>query len=418
MHIKEILLQIFIALTPYILYNLYYRDKAVNYSQKFIIITCSLSLFLAMTFPLSIEDGIIFDVRYVILFFGQLFGGMTTGLILLTEFLIYRLYIGGAGTLAAMLNMAVLFPLTLLLCHIYRKSNFKHIVTLIAGLSYSVVPICNLYLVNADYALENVMFNSLVIPTQNSIGIWLLISLINKSVADKELQLNYIQNEKIEAMNHVAASLAHEVRNPLTAIMGFLKLIRENTVSKEKLEQFIDISIDEIKRTESILSEYLSMSKPLNQSRQATDLYKQLQSVIDVMTPYANMNNVSLDIKGPVQPILISANPSEIKQILVNFIKNAIEACSDLSKGKVAISFRVESDTVKLKIVDNGVGMNKEQLQRLGSIYYSTKNTGTGLGLTHSYQIIRSMNGVVSVHSEPQEGTEFTISLPLLQQST
>ncbi|MFC7677952.1 ATP-binding protein [Paenibacillus sp. GCM10028914] len=413
LEIKNILLQLLFALSPFVIYNIYYRKLEINYSRRFIVITCSFSLLLSMTFASSIYEGIIFDVRYVIIFFGILFGGVTSGLILLGELIIYRIYIGGTGVYDALIIQAIIFPLSILLCSLYHKIRKKHIITFIAGLSFSIIPLISLYINKPEYSVTYFSFNIIVLLVQNSIGIWLLITLFNKSVSDKEFYIKHIQNEKVEAINQVAASLAHEVRNPLTTVLGFLKLIRANTFNWEKTERFIDISIEEIYRTEQILSEYLSISKPFGSIQQQIDLASQLKTVVDVMTPYANMNNVELEAELPSSPILIYGSPTEIKQLLVNFIKNAIEACTEVPNAHVGISFSIHLRRVQLVIQDNGVGMDHEQLNRLGSIYYSTKSTGTGLGLTFSYQAIRSMNGTVSVQSTPLSGTIFTISLPL-----
>jgi two-component system sporulation sensor kinase B len=369
---------------------------------------------MSMTFPSSVQDGFIFDIRYVIMFFGMVFGGKITGLILLAEFVTYRLLLGGDGLFSAMIIIVITFNLSVFLSILYRRrAEYRNLITFIAGISFSVIPICVMFITERNYVIEYLTFNILVMPVQNSVGIWLLISLFNKAVSDKQLYLRYLQNEKVETIGHVAASLAHEVRNPLTAVMGFLKLIRNDSISKEKTQYFIDICLEEIKRTEVILSEYLSIAKPNNPIYEQIDLVRQLNSVIDIMTPYANMNNVALEIHNKGQELYISANPNEIKQLLINFMKNAIEACASVSSGKVSIHIERESHYAKITIHDNGVGMSNEQLDSLGTIYFSTKNKGTGLGLTLSYQLIRSMNGAISVRSEPGKGTEFIISLPV-----
>lgn len=281
--LKGILLQLFIALMPFILFNVYYRDKTQNYSKRFIVITSTLCLFLSMTFASSVKEGIIFDVRYVIMFFGLVFGGLQTGFILLAEFILYRFYLGGEGTWTAMLILMFTFPLSVLFYKLYQNAHRTSLITLSAGIAFSAIPLINVYYHYPNYVLENLAFHILVIPVQNSIGIWLLMSLFNKSISDKELFIKYAQNEKMKAISHVAASLAHEVRNPLTAVKGLLKLIRELPLSKDKIEQYIDISIDEIQRTETILSEYLSISKPLTERREHTDLSRQLQVIISWM---------------------------------------------------------------------------------------------------------------------------------------
>ncbi|CAM3288807.1 HAMP domain-containing sensor histidine kinase [Paenibacillus lactis] len=147
--------------------------------------------------------------------------------------------------------------------------------------------------------------------------------------------MKYIQNEKAEAVNHVAASLAHEVRNPLTTVLGFLQLMKSGTFSPEKMNRFLEISMEEIRRTEQILSDYLSISKPAASLQQRLDLISQMQAVVEVMTSYANMNNVALHVRCPQTPIFISGSTAELKQLLVNFIKNAIEASKDVTKGTV-----------------------------------------------------------------------------------
>lgn len=411
--IKDVLLQLLFALMPFVAYNIYYRKLTVNYSRNFIILICSLCMLLSMTFASSVQSGLIFDVRYVIMFFGILFGGFMTGAILLIEFLIYRLHIGGSGMIDAIIILIITFPLSVLLATLYHKSKHKFWIVFIAGISFSLIPLLVLYITKPDYILSHFIFNVLVMPVHNSLGIWLLVTLFNKSVSDKELYLQYIQNEKAEAVNHVAASLAHEVRNPLTTVLGFLQLIKSGTFPQEKTDRFLEISMEEIRRTEQILSEYLSISKPLVPFQQKLELTAQIRSVVELMSSYANMSNITLSADYPELPVYISGSPAELKQLLVNFIKNAIEASRDVDKGCVNIRIYEEAEQVAIEIQDNGIGMNPEQLSRLGSIYYSTKMSGTGLGLTFSYQAIRAMDGSVSVRSSPRSGTVFLINLPL-----
>src|SRR6478752_257519 len=110
--LRDMLLQLFFALIPFVIYNVYYRDRTRNYSRKFIVITCTISLFLSMTFSYSDDvSGVIFDVRYIIIYFGMIFGGLQVGLILLAEFIIYRFYLGGGMVWIAIASMLQMFPL-------------------------------------------------------------------------------------------------------------------------------------------------------------------------------------------------------------------------------------------------------------------------------------------------------------------
>lgn len=410
--LKEMILQIFFAITPFVLFNIYYRNKMRNYSQAFILITSSVCLILAMTFASSVVEGVIFDIRYVIIFFGLVYGGVKTGLILLIEFVLYRFYLGGEGKWIAMIILACTFTISLLFYSRYKTAIRQTLLTVTVGVFYSVIALALTYYFFPQYVAQHLAYHILVIPVQNSVGIWLLMSLFSKAVSDKEISIRHAQNEKISTMSHVAASLAHEVRNPLTAVKGFLKLIQENPENLPKVDQYIQISLDEVQRTESILSEYLAISKPLTERHELVNFSEQLQVIRAVMSPYANMHNVELELRKPDTPVTVMGNPDEIKQVLVNFIKNAVEACSEVPNGKVNLTLLTEGDQAVLIIKDNGVGMDEGQKNRLGSIYFSTKSNGTGLGLTYSYHVIHSMGGTVTVASKPQVGTKFTLTFP------
>ncbi|MED1795923.1 sensor histidine kinase [Brevibacillus nitrificans] len=410
--LKEVILQMFFVLIPFVLFNIYYRDKMRNFSQFFILVTSSISLFLAMTFSSSVVEGVIFDVRYVIMFFGLVYGGVQTGLILLGEFVIYRLYLGGDGSLIALVISVFSFSVSLLMYRTYKTTHRKTFFTILAGVLFSIIALTLTYFYLPHYFVKHLTYHMLVIPLQNTLGIWILMSLFSKSVSDKEIFIKHAQNEKIETMSHVAASLAHEVRNPLTAVKGFLRLMQENPHDFTKSAQYMNICMDEIQRTEVILSEYLAISKPLTNRHEQVNVVELLKVMRAVMSPFAILHNVELEVRAPDISVTIMANPDEIKQVLVNFIKNAIEACTNVRKGRVFLSLVVEEGKAILIIKDNGVGMDEGQMKRLGSIYFSTKSSGTGLGLTYSYHVIHTIGGTVTVNSKPNVGTKFSIIFP------
>ncbi|GEC88750.1 MULTISPECIES: ATP-binding protein [Brevibacillus] len=410
--LKEVILQWFFAIIPFVFFNIYYRDKMRNYSRSFIVITSSACMFLAMTFAPSVTTGMFFDIRHVIILFGLVYGGIEIALLLLIEALVYRYYLGGEGTWVALLILTVNFVLSLFLYRHYKASYRKTLYLFMTSAIFSTVALGTTYYFFPAYVTQHLVYYTMLIPIQNFFGLWLLMSLFSKCVSDKELFIRHAQNEKIQTMSHVAASLAHEVRNPLTAVKGFLKLIQECPENLVKVEQYIRISLDEIQRTEAILTEYLAISKPLKERHEIINVSEHLHAIREVMLPFANMHNVELTLQDFERPVTIKANPDEFKQVLVNFIKNAIEACADISDGKVSLDLLIERNKALLVIKDNGVGMDAGQISRLGTIYFSTKTTGTGLGLTYSYHVIHAIGGTVNVTSKPRVGTKFTIMLP------
>src|SRR5690606_32787228 len=143
--------------------------------------------------------------------------GLQTGFLLLLEFVLYRLYLGGDGAFVSMITMSIAFPISILLYKIYQKTNRKPLIILTAGFIISIIPLATIYIRDPEDVLSHLTFHIFAIPVQNAIGIWVLVGLFQKAVSDKELVIDYAKNEKLEAISHVAASLAHEVRNPLTA---------------------------------------------------------------------------------------------------------------------------------------------------------------------------------------------------------
>lgn len=415
--LKEMILQLFLTLLPFLCYNVYYRNKAHNYSPAFILLTTGISLFLSMTFNKVAVNGFIYDARYILMFFGLLFGGLRIGFVLLAGFMVYRLYLGGPGVEIAMGTILVSFPVSILLSHLYRRVKRRPLFFVVSALLISLIPTVMLYLYNPDILQESLLFYLLYVPFLNFIGIWLLLSLFQRAVIDKNLSIIYAQKEKLETIGQVAASLVHEVRNPLTAVKGFLKLISETSGNQEKVHRYIEICVSEMERAEYILSEYLAITKPSTDRREQVNLNAILQITVDVMRPYANMNNVELQLQHEDGVCRVMGNPEKIKQVLMNLIKNAIEACYDTENAVVSLTLEPLDNEALLYVRDNGIGMSREQAERLGSVFYSTKTTGTGLGLAFSYQVIEELGGSVQVRSEPRQGTEFAITLPLCEPS-
>ncbi|TDG00149.1 sensor histidine kinase [Paenibacillus piri] len=412
-NLKDIILQLFFALAPFVAYNIYYRDKLRNYSRSFIILVSSACLLLSMAFSSSVVDGIFFDIRYVIIFFGIVYGGIETALILLFEFVVCRIYVGGEGMWVGIFITALIFLISLIINHVYQTSSRRSLVIFTAGLIFSILPYALTFAFYPHYVIQHLAFHIIVIPVQNSLGVWLLMSLFSKSVADKELYIKHAYNQRRDTMNQVAASLAHEVRNPLTAVKGFLKLIGEKPQDPHKIKEYIGISMEEIQKTESVLREYLFLSQPPAVRREAIDFSEQLRVSAEGMASFAAVHEVELEVRRPDLPVWIVANDEEMKQVLTHFIKNAVEACSGVPYGKAVLTLLMDKTHAVLTIKDNGSGMNEEQISRLGSIYFSTKSNGTGLGLTYSYQVIHAIGGDITVTSKPLVGTRFTIRLPL-----
>ena len=139
----------------------------------------------------------------------------------------------------------------------------------------------------------------------------------------------------------------------------------------------------------------------------------ELRSLLENILPlYENYHNISLELSFPNHPVVLMANREQLQRVLVNFMNNAVQAIGDNPLGRIQIMVEIFSHTCRLSIKDNGVGIAKENMERLFQPYFTTKTAGTGLGLAISKRIIQNFGGSIFFHSEPGQGATFGFTLP------
>ncbi|MGO5014918.1 ATP-binding protein [Niallia sp. Sow4_A1] len=224
----------------------------------------------------------------------------------------------------------------------------------------------------------------------------------------KENQQLQIKNEKLGIAGQLAASIAHEIRNPLTAIKGFLKLAYQGAMKLKDIYPILDI---EINRIETIASELMFLGKPAKSEIKKISIGKILLDVYTLMQSQANLNNVAINLDTYDENLTALCNVDQIKQVFINLVKNAIEAMDN--DGIINIEAKVDERWIVVTIKDNGKGIPNEIKNKLGEPFYTTKEKGTGLGLVICYNIIAEHKGKIDFVSEDGVGTTFTIRLPL-----
>ncbi|MGK9184795.1 DUF4084 domain-containing protein [Priestia filamentosa] len=220
------------------------------------------------------------------------------------------------------------------------------------------------------------------------------------------------KSEKLEIVSHLAASISHEVRNPLTVAKGFMQLFYEDLTENSK-KQFWDIAIQELDRATEIINDYLMFAKPAIENKEMVNIWHELQHAVTIVTPLANMNTVQihLPLRKNKDVFFILGDRQKLQQYLINVLKNGIEAMPN--GGNLRVLLHYHHPNLQIDIHDSGKGMTQEQINRLGEPYFTTKEKGTGLGMMVSFSIIKGMNGSINVTSKPQKGTCFSIRLPL-----
>lgn len=230
----------------------------------------------------------------------------------------------------------------------------------------------------------------------------------------KELELynyNLQRTEKLKIISDLAASVAHEVRNPLQVTRGFLQLLAGR--ADEKNKPYFDLASNELDRASDIITDFLTFAKPEIDTIRLLNISEELKKIEAMMMPMVAMHGGILHFSSQ-DNLYFYGNSSKLKQALINIIKNSIEAIKP--DGRIEVKAQSEHDQVVVQITDNGVGMDEEEVSKLGVPFFSTKSKGTGLGLMVTFRIIEVMNGTIKIRSAKGKGTEFTIRFPQVYQ--
>ncbi|CAM3530138.1 ATP-binding protein [Paenibacillus lupini] len=235
----------------------------------------------------------------------------------------------------------------------------------------------------------------------------------------KQIEQTALQNDKLAMLGRIAAAIAHEIRNPLTSIRGFIQLLRPYLMQLGK-EEYARIILTEIDRANDIIFEFLNSSKPSAPMKKSVSINRLIQEVILLTESEALMRNcdIQLETYENDSDLMVSIDVKQIKQVILNIVKNSIDAIESLQearRGRIDLVVRSEGHFAEITLKDNGKGMDKATLARLFDPFFTTKEAGTGLGLSVSYRIIRNHNGSIRVDSTEGSGTSFLIYLPLAE---
>ncbi|MGM0876408.1 MAG: ATP-binding protein [Bacillota bacterium] len=237
---------------------------------------------------------------------------------------------------------------------------------------------------------------------------------IGKDITERKEQTERLlqKSEKLALLGQMAAGIAHEIRNPLTSIKGFIQLFKSNPHLQE---EYYDIVLSELERINAIVGEFLVLAKPTAAVFVKQGVEVLIKDVVTLISTQSILNNVQIFVDFDSDLPMVSCEENQLKQVFLNLFKNAIEAMPKGGNIDVKVKEK-EEGKISIQIIDQGIGIPKERISTLGEPFYTTKEKGTGLGLMTCYKIIESHNGNLKIQSKVNKGTTIEIILPTITQ--
>jgi two-component system, sporulation sensor kinase B len=399
------LLLIFIFIC--IIWSLKRKDPALI-SKRAAIVCGIAAIWACIALAYELTETTRFDLREVPVIIGGLYMGI--GPILSLAIILFR-GLHGLDT-GFFLNILIYGPLALLLWRVYplfwKKSPKQRIIISVSiTLITSLATIATMEISNIDLNRFDAYFAFLVIPP---LGMLITSSTIEFVRSNLMMRQQLFKSEKLAAVEQMGAAISHEIRNPLTVSKGFVQLLEEETIHPDKQKEYLSLIREGLDSAEQVIQDYLTFSKPTIDSMEELNVQHELSQIISILIPTANQHSVLVTAEFSPSAY-VSGDRQKFRQCMLNVIKNGIESMPH--GGKLFIDVHKDNKQITIKIKDTGIGMTKDQINRLGEPYYSTKGAkGTGLGMMVAFSVIRAMNGTVHITSELKKGTTFSFQFP------
>jgi two-component system, sporulation sensor kinase B len=332
-------------------------------------------------------------------------------ILLYIETLIIRIILGGQGVIPSIITTTLLFTLILSLRSYYFKiRQFNKIV-----LSLSI---------NLLFSILFLLFGSLTMNTFFDWHVWTnyivtnLFGILLVCFSLEAIRKNYLvrmklfQSSRIETVGHLSAAFNHEIKNPLTTVRGMIQLLKSDpALPYEQREIYYNYAIDEIDKMDRIVTDYLTYARPYEDSMEKLQINLLIKEAIENLQETAEKLNINIVI-GNLDEKVIIGYKSKMVQVFTGIIQNSIDALPN--GGTINITTQIIKQHYHIYFKDNGVGMSKDVLDRMGEPIFLMNSSGTGLSMMLAYKIIERMKGTISIMSKLGMGTEVKITLPIL----
>ena len=249
-------------------------------------------------------------------------------------------------------------------------------------------------------------------------GVFLGNVLLFKDLTEVQaLRKEVARSQRLASVGRLAAGVAHEIRNPLSSIKGFATYFKQRYPDRPQDQQTADIMIQEVDRLNRVVGQLLEFARPVPVKPKTVSLQVLLDDSIKLVSDRAAEKGISIRIQNSALTDEVQIDPDRLNQVLLNLYLNAIDSMEPGGELKVEISSDGQQRDVVIRVSDTGSGISRDDLSKIFEPYFTTKSSGTGLGLAIAHNIIEAMGGKITVESEKDAGTTFTVALPNLEEN-
>jgi len=224
-----------------------------------------------------------------------------------------------------------------------------------------------------------------------------------------EAQDQVERSQKLSLVGQIAAGVAHEIKNPLASIKGAADILTDPSTAETERAEFRDILRGEVRRIDATVAEFLEFARPRATRHELVDLHGLVGGTVKQMAPQADRAGVALRFSG--EQATVTGDEEKLRQLVLNLLLNAVQATGE--NGNVSVGIHPRKDTVVLKVVDDGCGIPAEQAEQVFEPFFTTRSSGTGLGLAVARTIVEEHGGTITLAGQPGNGTTVTVSLPV-----
>lgn len=386
------------------------RNKSITLSKSLFILFFIVLLWGCLQFSYHPTPNVRYDLRIIPLVIGGLYLGI--GPILVAAAILIRSFY---GLDLGFFYTAILYgPFAVVFWRVFPWFRQQIPVRRIfISVSFAIIlgflTIIGIRINETSSNMLDILTAYLLIP---ALGIGIISYSIEFFRKNVEMGQQLIKAEKLKAVEQMGAAISHEIRNPLTAASGFVQLLQDDYLPRQKRKEYLSIVKEELLSAEKVIQDYLTFTKPSLGKLEEINVKAELRQTISILQPLAKQNSVEILTDFSIIGF-IKGDRQKFRQCFVNILKNAIEAMPN--GGYLTVSTEFSQTDVTITIKDTGEGMTAEQLARLGEPFYSTKGkNGTGLGLMVVYSIVRAMKGTIWVESTVGTGTIFYVKFPTI----